>query len=107
MVFEGVEIVTESMLTYEARLCETVVLNCTALHHDSITWIRLIYDQTASYSVVTNSSNGRISVSSQIGQLMIHDAKRSDNGTYFCTASNRVSNEEITAYLNIGKYQNY
>jgi hypothetical protein len=99
-LFEEVQIVTESMLTYEARLCETVVLNCTALHHDSITWRRLTHDQTP--REITNSSDGRISVLSETGQLVIHDAKRSDNGTYFCAASNRVSNEDITAYLNIG-----
>ena len=38
MVFEEVWIATESMLSYEAWVCETVVLNCTALHHDLIIW---------------------------------------------------------------------
>ena len=100
VVFEGVQIITESMLTYEARLCETVVLNCTALHHDSIMWrFRLTHDQTP--RVVNNSNDGRISVLSESGQLVIRNAKQSDNGTYFCSASNAVSNEEITAYLNI------
>ena len=99
MVFEGVQIITESMLTYEARLCETVVLNCTAVYHDSIIWYRLTHDQTP--RVVTNTSDGSISVSSENGQLMIRDAKKSDNGTYVCAASNTGSNEEITAYLNI------
>ena len=102
MLFEGVEIVTESMLTYEARMCEIVVLNCTALHHDSIIWRRLIHDQTL--REIRNSNDGRISVSSESGQLVIRDAKQSDNGTYLCVASNRVSNEEIIAYLSIGKY---
>ena len=101
MVFEGVQIITESMLTYEARLCETVVLNCSALHHDSITWrLRLTYDQTP--RVISSSNDGRISVLSESGQLVIRDAKQNDNGTYFCAASNRVNTEEITAYLNIG-----
>ena len=100
MLFEGVQIITESMLTYEARLCETVVLNCTALHRDSIIWHRLTHDQTP--KVVTNSSDGRISISSKNYQLVIRDAKQSDNGTYICAVSNTVSNEEITAYLNIG-----
>ena len=99
MLFEGVEIVTESMLTYEARLCETVVLNCTALHHDSITWRRLIHGQTL--REIRNSNDGRISASSESGQLVIRDAEQSDNGTYFCAVSNRVSNEEIIAYLNV------
>ena len=44
LIFEPVQITTESMLTYEARLCETVVLNCTALHHDSIIWGMLTHD---------------------------------------------------------------
>ena len=106
MVFEGVQIITESMLTYEARLCETVVLNCTALHHDSIMWHMLTLGHTP--RLVTNTSDGRISVSSENGQLVIRDAKQSDNGTYFCAASNTVSNEEITAYLNIiGKYKHH
>ena len=99
MVFEGVQIITESMLTYEARLCERVVLNCTALHHNSITWRRLTHGHIP--RLVTNSSDGRISVSSENGQLVIHNAKQSDNGTYFCTVSNTVSHEEITAYLNV------
>ena len=98
MLFEGVEIATESMLTYEARLCETVVLNCTALHHDSIIWSR-IHGQIP--REIRNSNDRRISVLSESGQLVIRDAKQSDNGTYFCAASNRVSNEEIIAYLNV------
>ena len=102
MLFEGVQIVTESMLIYEAKLCETVVLNCAALHHNSITWRRLTHSQTL--REISSSSDGRISVLSESGQLVIRDAEQSDNGTYFCAASNRVSNEEITAYLNIGKY---
>ena len=101
MLFEGVEIVTESMLTYEARLCATVVLNCTALHYDSIMWRRLTHDQAL--REVNNSNDGRISTLSESGQLVIRDAEQSDNGTYFCAASNRVSIEEIIAYLNIGK----
>ena len=101
MIFEGVQIITESMLTYEARLCETVVLNlnCTALHHDSVIWRRLIHGQTL--REISNSIDGRISVLSESGQLVIHDAKQSDNGTYVCAASNRVSSEQITAYLDI------
>ena len=99
MLFERVQIITESMLTYEARLCKTVVLNCTALHHDSIMWYMLTHSHTPRF--VTNTSDGRISVSSDIGQLVIRDAKQSDNGTYVCAASNRVSNEESIAYLNI------
>ena len=99
LILDPVQITTESMLTYEARLCETVVLNCTALHHDSITWSRLTHDQIP--RVVTNSSDGRTSVLSDTGQLVISEVKLSDNGTYICVARNRLSNTEITAYLNI------
>ena len=99
--FEGVQVITESMLTYEARLCETVMLNCTALHHVSIIWrLKQTYDQTP--REISSSNDGRISVLSESGQLVIHDAKQNDNGTYFCAASNTVSHEEIIAYLDIG-----
>ena len=98
LIFERVQITTESMLTYEARLCETVVLNCTALYHDSIIWSMKAYDQTLT---VPNSIDGRITVLSGTGQLVISEAKLSDNGTYGCAASNRVSSKEIIAYLNI------
>ena len=98
LIFEGVQITTESMLTYEARLCETVVLNCTALYYESITWSMNAHDQTLT---VPNSIDGRITVLSGTGQLVISEAKLSDNGTYGCAASNRVSSQEIIAYLNI------
>ena len=51
MVFERVQITTESMLSYEARLCEPVVLNFTALYHDLVTRSRL----TAHESDISNS----------------------------------------------------
>ena len=102
MVFEGVEIITESMLSYEAGLCETVVLNCTAFNHESITWSRLTAHESDQIPKEINSIDGRIIAVSETGlQLVIHEAKLSDNGTYFCVASNTVSNEEIIAYLNI------
>ena len=106
LLFERVQIVTESLLSYKARLCEPAVLNCTALYHDSITWRKQVYRDPTPREI-RNSSNGRITVLSETGQLMIHETKQSDNGTYFCTASNRVSNKEIIAYLNISKYNNY
>lgn len=106
LLFEGVQIVTESLLSYKARLCEPAVLNCTALYHDSIIWRKQTsHDPTP--SEIRNSSDGRITILSEIGQLVIHEAKQSDNGTYICTVSNRVSNKEIIAYLNISKYNNY
>ena len=99
ILFPRVQITTESMLSYKARSCEIVVLNCTTLYHNSITWSRLTHSQTP--TIVTNSSDGRITVLSGTGQLMIREAKLSDNGTYVCAASNRVGNKEIIAYLNI------
>ena len=105
LLFERVQVTTESILSYQARLCELVVVNCTALHHDSITW----RGQTSHYPIpreIRNSSDGHITVSSETGQLMIHEVRLSDNGMYFCTVSNRVSSKEIIAYLNIGKYNN-
>ena len=94
---------TESLLSYKARLCEPAVLNCTALYHDSITWRK----QTSRGPIpgeIGNSSDGRITVLSETGQLVIHETKQSDNGTYFCAASNRHSNKEIIAYLSIGNF---
>ena len=101
MVFEEVRIATESMLSYEARVCEMVVLNCTALYHDSIIWSRQTSRDLIPREI--NSIDGHITVLSETGQLVIREAKLSDNGTYFCAASNTVSNEEIIAYLNISK----
>lgn len=98
-IFEGVQIITESMLSYRARLCEPVVLNCTALHQESIIWSKLTLNQSP--KVVTNSIDERVTVLSETGQLVIREAKLSDNGMYFCAASNLVSSEEITAYLTI------
>ena len=98
-LFEPVQIMTESMLTYKARICEPVELNCTALHYESIMWSKLTHDQTPRR--VTNSSDGHLTVLSGTGQLIVREAKQSDNGTYVCAASNRVSSKEIIAYLNI------
>ena len=102
LLFERVQVTTESLLSYQARLCEPVVMNCTALHHDSITWRRQISHYPTPREI-RNSSDGCITVSSETGQLVIQEAKLSDNGTYLCAVSNRVSSEEIRAYLNIGK----
>ena len=96
-VFEMVQISTQTMLSYQARLCEPVALNCTALHYDSITWRRLPEARE-----ITNSSDGRIIVLSD--QLIIHETNPSDNGTYTCTASNRVDYTYIIADLHIGMY---
>ena len=101
LLFERVQITTESLIFYQARLCETVVLNCTALYHDSVIWSK----QTSHDLIpreIRKSIDERITVVSETGQLVLHEAKLSDNGTYFCVASNTVSNEEIVAYLNIG-----
>ena len=100
LILDPVQVMTESMLTYEARLCEIVVLNCTALYHESIIWSMKAYDQTLT---ILNSIDGRITILSGTGQLVISEAKLSDNGTYGCAASNRVSSQEIVAYLHIGK----
>ena len=104
LLFERVRIITESMLSYQAKLCEPVAVNCTALYVESVTWSkRTSHNQIP--REVTNSSDGRITVLSD--QLVIHETKLSDNGTYFCLASNRLKlsrSEEIVAYLNIGEY---
>ena len=105
LLFERVNIITASMLSYQAKLCEPVALNCTALYHDSVTWRKTTSDDQQIPREVTNSSDGRITVLSN--QLVIHETKPSDNGTYFCIASNRASGsdiEEIVAYLNIGNF---
>ena len=100
LLFERAQVITESLLSYQAKLCEPVVLNCTALYVESVTWSKRTYHNQIPREV-TNSSDGRITVLSD--QLVIRETKLSDNGTYFCTASNRLSrNEEIVAYLNIG-----
>ena len=81
LLFERVQIMTESLLSYKTRLCEPVVMNSTALHHDLITWRR----QMSHYPTpreIRNSSDGRISIVSETGQLVIHEVKLSDNGTY-------------------------
>ena len=105
LLFERARIMTESMLSYRAKLCESVALNCTTLYHESVTWRKTISDDQQIPREVTNSSDGRITVLSN--QLVIHETKLSDNGTYLCIASNRASGsdvEEIVAYLNIGEY---
>ena len=91
------------MLSYQAKLCEPVALNCNALYYDSVIWRKGTSDDQQIPREVTNSSDGRITVLSN--QLVIHETKLSDNGTYFCIASNRASGndiEDIVAYLNIG-----
>ena len=105
LLFERARIITESMLSYRAKLCESVALNCTTLYHESVTWRKTTSDDQQIPREVTNSSDGRITVLSN--QLVIHETDFSDNGTYFCIASNRASGsdvEEIVAYLNIGEY---
>ena len=93
-LFERVQITTPSMLTYQAALCETVSLNCTALHHDFVIW-RKVDGRT-----ITNSSDGRFIVLHD--QLVIHGARITDNGTYTCSAFNTADSAYIIAYLHIG-----
>ena len=93
------------MLSYQAKPCEPVALNCTTLYYDSVTWRKTASDDQQIPREVTNSSDSRITVLSN--QLVIHETEPSDNGTYFCIASNRASGsdvEEIVAYLNIGNF---
>ena len=97
-LYERVRITTESLLPYQTRLCEPVMLRCAALHHESVTWRKESSD--GFLRDVTNSSDGRITVLPD--QLVIREAKLSDNGTYTCIANNRASNDYITAILHIG-----
>ena len=100
LIFERVEITTQSMLSYEAKLCERVALRCDALHQESIRWTRTI--DGGFPREIANSSDGRISVLSD--QLLISETKLSDNGTYTCIAWNSVSQAYIMANLNIGNF---
>ena len=100
LIFERVVISTQSMLSYEARLCERVALRCDALHQESIRWTRTI--DGGFPREIANSSDGRISVLSN--QLLIRETKLNDNGTYTCIVWNRVSQVYIMANLNIGNY---
>ena len=94
-LFERVQITTPSMLTYQAALCEMVILNCRAVHHDTVVW-RKVDGRT-----ITNSSDGHFTVLHN--QLVIVEARLSDNGTYTCSAVNAVGSKSITANLLIGK----
>ena len=98
VLYERVQITTETLLSYQTRQCDPVMLRCSAMHHESVTWRKESSD--GFLRDVTNSSDGRITVLPD--QLVIHEAKLSDNGTYTCIANNRVSNDYITAILHIG-----
>ena len=103
-LFEHVQIITPSMLTYQATLCETVALNCNSLHHDFVIW-RKLSSTGVTIREVSNSSDGHLTVLPD--HLVIHETRPSDNGTYTCSVGNAAGHKYITANLHIGNIYGY
>ena len=83
---------------YNVTLGNSVTLSCEARHQNRVQW------QNANRNAISSSSDGRVQI--QGTNLYFREVRLEDNGTYYCLASNEVSNDEITTHLVVlGEYK--
>ena len=83
---------------YNVTVGHSVTLPCEARHQNQIQW------QNSNRIAISSSSDGRVQV--QGTNLYFREVRLEDNGTYYCLASNEISNDEITAHLVVlGEYE--
>ena len=83
---------------YNVTVGHSVTLSCEARHQNQIQW------QNSNRIAISSSSDGRVQV--QGTNLYFREVRLEDNGTYYCLASNEISNDEITVHLVVlGEYE--
>ena len=76
---------------YNVTVGNSVTLLCDTQHQNRVQW------QNSNRSAISNSSDGRVQI--QGTNLFFREAHLEDSGTYYCLASNEVTNNEITSHL--------
>ena len=83
---------------YNVTVGNSATLSCDAQHQNRIQW------QNSNRNAISSSSDGRVQI--QGTNLFFREVRLGDNGTYYCLASNEVSNDEITSHLVVlGEYK--
>ena len=83
---------------YNVTVGHSVTLSCEARHQNQIQW------QNSNRIAISSSSDGRVQV--QGTNLYFREVRLEDNGTYYCLASNEISNDEIMVHLVVlGEYE--
>ena len=94
MLYNAVQVTTQTNQVFSSLQGETatVSLPCSAINHDHIAWRRVGIS-----TELRNTSDGHLVVYPD--RLEINNVRFSDNGTYECTASNRVGFQSILSSL--------
>ena len=83
---------------YNVTVGNSATLSCEARHQNRVQW------QNSNRNAISSSSDGRVQI--QGTYLYFREVRLGDNGTYYCLASNEISNDEITSHLVVlGKYK--
>ena len=93
-LYNAVQVTTPADQVFESLEGDTarVALPCSAINHDDIAWRRLGFSDE-----LRNSSDGHLVILPN--HLVFNDVRFSDNGSYECTASNRVSHQSVITSL--------
>ena len=96
MLYHAVQVTTQDNQVFSSLQGETstISLPCSAINHDHIAWRRVGIS-----TELRNTSDRHLVVYPD--RLEINNVRFSDNGTYECTASNRVGHQSILSSLNV------
>ena len=102
-LYYAVEVTTQDNQVFPSLEGDTATVSmpCSAINHDHIAWRRVGIS-----TELRNTSDGHLVILPD--RLVINNVRFSDNGTYECTASNRVGYQSILSSLIVhGKLSGY
>ena len=93
-LYDAVQVTTQDNQVFPSLEGETATVSmpCLAINHDHIAWRRVGIS-----TELRNTSDGHLVILPD--RLVINNIRFSDNGTYECTASNRVGYQSILSSL--------